>query len=470
MDKFKIDFKEEIPKYIQLQKHIKKLVDKDEIKDGEKLPPIRNLSKFLGVNNVTVVSAYKKLEQEGYALQKMGSGTYAKRKDIKSFKREYSKALKKVSEDELKKFIDFRGEGTSTEFFPINSFKEALNEVLDRDGAEALMYQESLGYPGLRDAINKLFWKGEREYEDILIISGAQQGIDIVSKVLVNVNDNVVIERPTYAGALTVFSWRRANIFNVNMRCDGIDIDEFENILKKNRVKCFYTMSYFQNPTGATYSKEKKEKILNLAEKYDFYIVEDDYLSELIYDNDIKYESFKSLDKNDRVIYIKSFSKIFLPGIRIGYMICPSKYRDAIQNSKISTDISTSSLMQRSLALYMERGFWKEYICEMKSEYEKRYNFMKEYLQSQLGNMVKVFIPGGGLTFFVEVNKNLNITSKDIFYKCIDNGVLITPGVMFFKEEEEGLYYFRLGYSGTNLNDIKNGIDIIKRAMEELMI
>jgi len=134
---------------------------------------------------------------------------------------------------------------------------------------------------------------------------------------------------------------------------DGIDVTRFEKILKKNRIKCFYAMSYFQNPTGATYSLEKKLRILELAELYDFYIVEDDYLSELIYDNKL-YKSFKSLDINDRVIYIKSFSKIFLPGIRLGYMISPEKHKEYIQNSKINTDISTSSLMQRALDLHIK--------------------------------------------------------------------------------------------------------------------
>ena len=143
-------------------------------------------------------------------------------------------------------------------------------------------------------------------------MSGAQQGIDIASKAILNINDNVIVEKPTYAGALSVFKFRRANVFEIPIDEDGINIKKFEEILKKNKIKCFYTMSYFQNPTGISYSREKKIKILELANKYDFYIIEDDYLSELIFDENIKHEPFRVLDNNDRVIYIKSFSKILM--------------------------------------------------------------------------------------------------------------------------------------------------------------
>jgi DNA-binding transcriptional MocR family regulator len=344
MDRYNIKFIEEIPIYIQISKHIKNLIEKNQVEDGEKLPSIRKLSSQLFVNKDTIVSAYKKLETEGFAVQKMGSGTFAKKRDVQlRFKADYNKTFKELSANILDKYIDFTGETSSSIYFPVNIFKEVLNEVLDRDGANAFVYKEGLGYKGLRESINKFFWNDKLNIDDILIVSGAQQGIDIASKALINVNDNVIVEKPTYSGALSVFRWRRANIFEVEIKNDGIDIEKLNEILKKNKIKCFYAMSYFQNPTGASYSLEKKKKILELAEKNDFYIIEDDYLSELIYDKKIKYSSFKSLDKNDRVIYIKSFSKIFLPGIRLGYLISPKIFKENMQRSKINTDISTSS-------------------------------------------------------------------------------------------------------------------------------
>ncbi|MCD3298162.1 PLP-dependent aminotransferase family protein, partial [Clostridium botulinum] len=303
MDKYYIKFKEDVPKYIQIVNHVKKLIYHREILDGEKLPAIRILSKKLGVNNVTIVTAYNKLEVEGFAIQKIGSGTFAKgREDNKEFLKEYSNIYRKISSGYLKDYIDFTGETTSGKFFPVDTFKEVLNKVLDRDGAESFTYQDSLGYEGLRKSINKNFWKNEIDNENILIVSGAQQGIDIAAKAIININDYVLVEKPTYSGALNVFKSRRANILEVEIEENGLNMKLLRKILKKNKIKCFYIMSYFQNPTGNTYSTEDKLQILNLAEEYNFYIIEDDYLSELIYDENIKYDSFKSLDIYDRVI------------------------------------------------------------------------------------------------------------------------------------------------------------------------
>lgn len=465
MQKYEFEFSLEFAKYTEISKHIKKMIDENTVEDGEKLPSIRKLSKILMVNDVTVVNAYKKLEAEGYAYKKMGSGTYAKKRDTNlRFRKEYSTTLKKISGEELKKYVDFTGEITSSEFFPVTVFKDVLNEVLDRDGAEAFAYKESLGYEGLRNSISKFFWDSKVSTEDILIISGAQQGIDIVSKSIINVHDNVIVEKPTYSGALTVFKWRRANIFEVDILEDGIDLHGFGEILKKNRIKCFYAMSYFQNPTGATYSLKKKLKILELAELYNFYIVEDDYLSELIYDNK-KYQSFKSLDVNDRVIYIKSFSKLFLPGIRLGYMISPEIHKEQIQNSKINTDISTSSLMQRALDLYINRNLWREHMTYLNMAYKSKYEFMLDCIEKYFHNVVTYYTPEGGIYFYFKIVDNIKINSMELFYSCKTRNVLITPGVLFYKNAEKGNNYFRLSFSEIKKSEIEEGIKIISEIL-----
>lgn len=466
MEMYELGFNEDIPKYVQIAAHIKKLIDNGSVKDGEKLPTIRSLSGILKVNNDTIVSSYRKLEEEGYAVQKMGSGTYAKKKEKnKRFKREYSDTFKKIAGTELNNYIDFAGETSCSDFFPIDNFKEVINEVIDRDGADALIYQEALGFEGLRSSINKHFWADSLKIDDILIVSGAQQGIDIASKALINVNDNVIIEKPTYSGALTVFTFRGANVFEVKMERDGIDLKSFEDILKKNYIKCFYTMSYFQNPTGMSYSLEKKKELLRLAEQYDFYIIEDDYISEIIYDDKIKYESFKSLDIYDRVIYIKSFSKIFLPGIRLGYMIAPEAVKEQIENSKVNTDISTSSLMQRALDLYIVKGYWKDYIIRLKKLYSDRYFYMQDCLNNILRDKVTFNSPGGGFNFYLKINPKIPVTCDRLFQKCRREKVLITPGVLFYKNYDDGLPFFRIGYSQTDEEKIKNGIEILNRIL-----
>lgn len=460
-----LDFEEEVPKYLQITNHIKKLIENGKIEDGEKLPTIRKYSEFLGVNKITIINTYKKLALDGFAYQKVGSGTYAKKKEVvATFRKEYSNTFKKLLNSDKHDFVDFAGETNEKVIFPIDEFKGILNRVLDRDGAEALISTSSLGYDNLRGTINKVFWDNTLADEDILIVSGAQQGIDIASKAILNINDNVIVEKPTYGGALSVFRWRRANIFEVDMQDDGIDIEAFEEILKKNKISCFYTMSYFQNPTGISYSLEKKKKIIQLAQKYDFYIIEDDYLSELIYDEDFDYIPFKWLDKNDRVIYIKSFSKIFLPGIRIGYMVSPKVLNESMRNSKFNTDIATSSLMQRALEMYIADGKWKDNISVLNREYKKRYKLMSKLIDSELKDMVTYNKPGGGLTFYLTLNKGL-CTSRQLFIRLRNRSVYITPGVLFFRNMKDGDRTFRISFSQTDEEKIIEGIRIIREEL-----
>jgi transcriptional regulator, GntR family len=319
-----------------------------------------------------------------------------------------------------------------------------------------------LGFDGLRKSIADVFWNDSINSEDVLIVSGAQQGLDIISKALVNSRDDIIVEKPTYSGALAVFNWRRCNIHEIEIEKDGMNVKKLENILRKNKVSFIYIMSYFQNPTGVTYSEEKKREILRLADIYDFYIIEDDYLSEIIYDSDIRYESFKSLDINDRVIYIKSFSKIFLPGIRIGYVLAPSNFREPVQNAKINSDIATSSLMQRALELYISTGYWREHIDHLNKIYYKRYYFMLETMEKYMNNLVEFNPPGGGFNLYLKIKDNIDITSIELFNECRRNKVLITPGAMFYREVQDGERYFRLGFSQTDEKEIDLGLKKIR--------
>ncbi|MPQ43021.1 PLP-dependent aminotransferase family protein [Clostridium tarantellae] len=461
MEKYTIKFTEDSSKYIDIYNKIKELIECKEILDGEKLPTIRILSKYLKVNKITVINAYKKLSTEGYIYQVQGSGSYARRKEaVKNLKNEYKDIFNKIASGELKDFIDFTGETTSTNFFKVETLREVFNEVLTRDGIDALTYNDSLGYKSLRESINNNFWNGKNCLDNMLIISGAQQGIDIVAKALININEAVIVEKPTYSGALTVLKLRGANVLQVPIENDGVNIEYLEKLIKKYKVKCFYTMSYFQNPTGVSCSLKKKKKIIELAYKYNFYIIEDDYLSELIYDDEIEYLPYRSLDSK-RVIYIKSFSKIFLPGIRIGYLLAPTEFNEILHASKVSTDISTSSLMQRALNEYITKGYWVDHIKCLNREYSNRYNYVVKLIKERLNGLVTFHEPKGGLNLFLNINKNLNVTSKELFYKLKEKNTIITPGVIFFHNAKDGEWSFRLGFSQLDYKNIDKGINNI---------
>lgn len=458
-DKFYFEFTQDIPKYIQLYNHIKNLIEQGKVEEGEKLPSIRSLAEHLKVNTATIINCYYKLEQEGRIIQKSGSGSYVKKRDDKrSYRKEYNNIMKNVISDKGK-FIDFTGETFNGEFISVEAFKEVINEVIDRDGAEALIFREPQGYPGLRHSINTRYWNGELKEDNIIILSGAQQGIDIVTKALLNVNDGVMIEKPTYTGALALFTLRRTNLLEV-LVLDEIDFIALEAHIKKYKIKCFYVMSYFQNPTGHSYSLDEKLKLINLAEKYDFFILEDDYMSEIYFKKNEAISTFKDLDCYDRVIYLKSFSKIFMPGIRLGYMIVPDKYKEILQNSKVNSDIATSSLMQRVMELYIEKGYWKDFMDEVRLEYSNRYKYFIDYLTKHT-SLVRFKEPNGGINLYLEILEPSRIDSMTLFRKCAKKGVYITPGFLFYKNSKDGDKYFRINFSQTSNEDIEKGMDII---------
>lgn len=463
MEIYNIDFNENTPIYIQLANRIKHLINSNTLKNREKLPSIRQLSSRLKVNNVTVKSAYKKLMEEGYVEIIQGSGTYV-RKIIFNGKliKDYKETLKKITPQTKEIYMDFAKESLNSDYFPIKRFKETVTQVLDSLGAHELLYEETLGYMPLRKIISDRFWGGSIDKDNILILSGAQQGIDLASKVLINIGSNVIVEKPTYTGALNVFKWRRANIYDIEIDEFGIRIDKLEALLKKKKIEIVYLMTYFQNPTGVCYSDSYKERLLYLANKYDFYIVEDDYLSELVYSKTIKHETIKSMDIYHRVIYIKSFSKIFLPGIRLGYLISPPKLKDIFQNYKINTDVSTSSLMQRTLKLYIEKGYWKEHINNINIIYEKKHNLMIKLMDKYFKDIIHFMDPKGGLSFYLNLNQKVKIETDQLFYKLKKDNIIITPGSVYYKDLEEGLKSFKLSYSVINDREMEKGIVAIR--------
>lgn len=464
---FYIEFNDFTPKYLQIVSCIKTLILKRKLKDKEKLPSIRDLSLFLNVNNITAKNAYKKLMEEGYVDIIQGSGTFVSKIVLNGrIAKDFKETIKSVNYEDIQ-YIDFAKESIKRDYFPIERFKEIVMEVLNTSGADSLLYEETLGYMPLRRIIKDKFIGEDINIDNILIISGAQQGIDLAAKVLVNVNSNVVVEKPTYNGALNVFGFRRANIYDIEINENGINLNKLEEILKRKNIELLYLMTYFQNPTGISYSMENKEKLLYLADKYGFYIIEDDYMSELIWNKNMEYKTLKSMDKNDRVIYIKSFSKIFLPGIRLGFLISPTKLKDSFRNSKINTDIATSSLMQRALKLYMEKDYYKEHINKMDLLYKEKYELTLNEINKYLMNKVDFKEPQGGLSFFLKLKDHIQIDSNKLFYELKEKNVLITPASIYFKNSEEGLKNFKISISSLSNEEIIKGINIISSTIRE---
>ena len=456
------------PLYIQLFEQLKELIQQGILPEDCKLPTIRELSSDLKVNNITVVNAYKLLEDHKLIYKKVGSGSY-----VLPIEENLNINNAVSNEDDRQEydynteegFIDFATASPDPRLFPMTDFKKAINDVIERDGGNAFMYHDSRGYLPLRSSIADYLSKKEIVVgpEDVYIISGAQQGIDIIAKALLTNGDYVFVESPTYTGAAAVFKSRGARIVEIPLQNDGPDMRELEKMLQIIKPKFMYTMPNFQNPTGCSYSERKKKHLLLLCKKYKLLIVEDDYSGDLSY-KEKPATPLKAYDKTDSVIYIKSFSKIFMPGLRVAFLIIPERIKKIIASAKYMTDISTSGFMQRVLDLYLNRNILDEHIKYMKKEYGLRYieavRAVKKYLRGALFNQ-----PYGGLNLWIRLPEGID--SSKLYEQCKKDMVLITPGTIFLKGKE-GEQHIRISFSGVDVPDITKGIVIIGNAIEEM--
>ncbi|QXM05778.1 PLP-dependent aminotransferase family protein [Crassaminicella indica] len=465
--------------YMQLFYKIRQFIMDGQLKANEKLPPIRQLANTLGVNTSTIVNAYGLLEKEGFVYKKIGSGTFVSpRKDdrledvvLEKYPLDEDIRLMDRGQIQIKEnMISFASATPTSDLFPVDDFKILLNEVLDRDKGDAFGYQESQGYYPLRESLVDYLKEIniETNSENVQIISGAQQGIDVIAKAFVDYKDTIIVESPTYTGAIGTFKSRGAKIVSVPILEDGIDIHLLEENIKKHHPKFVYLMPNFQNPTGYSYSKEKKLKIIELADKYNTFIVEDDYLSDLsFYNNDNA--TLKSLDENDRIIYIKSFSKIFMPGLRLGFLVIPKKIHHRILAAKHTSDISTSGLNQRVFDLYLRKGIWKKHIRYMEKIYRERFDVMKNCIEKYFKDIdISYILPKGGLNFWFSLPEGYD--SNKLYVEGAKNNILILPGSIFFISQNESRF-FRLSIAAVYPKDIEIGIkglsQVIKRFIKK---
>lgn len=458
--------------YIQLYQQLRNMIEEGILTENQKLPPIRQMAKLLAVNNGTIVNAYKLLGEEGLIYQKIGSGTYVASllQKLELEERFLDEEIQLMNQGQLpwqQNMISFASLTPAADLFPIADVKAAINHVLDRDGGEVFGYQDSLGYFSLRETFQKYLQRKEIDCQikDIQVVSGAQQGIDILAKALLQHGDVVFVEEPTYTGAISAFKSRGARIVSIPIREDGIDLEILEDRLAEYTPKFFYGMTIFQNPTGYTYTTEKKAKLLEISQRWNLMIVEDDSFSELHF-TDKKNLPLRALADNDRLIYIKSFSKIFLPGFRIAFLVLPNTIINQVMAAKHTSDISSSGLVQRTFDLLLRKGLWEKHLEGMRQIYCAKYEVFSKLLQEGLPKAVDYRLPRGGLNFWLALPEGY---STDLLYKkCLAVGVIIVPGSIFFPDGRPN-NLFRLSIAAVEAEEMRKGLGLLFKTITELL-
>lgn len=366
--------------------------------------------------------------------------------------------FKSLSDPEV---ISFAAGNPSPLSFPVEKLKNLSEEIFLSKPIEALQYSITEGYPILINQINQRLkdrFQIYRDYDQTIITSGGQQGIDLTAKVLCNEGDVIICENPSFIGALNAFRAYNLSLVGIDMDNDGMNIEELESALKNNpRAKIIYTIPTFHNPMGITTGLEKRKAILRLATKYNVFILEDNPYGELRFaGKDIT--TYKSLDTEGRVIYTSSFSKILSAGMRVGYLCAHKEIIQKVVVAKQVNDVHTNIFFQMLVSKFIQTYGLDNHIAQIKEIYKDKRNLMVNTIEEYFDSSVAFTKPEGGLFIWVTLEKG---DSAEFAKLAINRKVAIVPGTSFSPDESLVSSSFRLNYSTPTDDQIISGIQIL---------
>ena len=374
--------------------------------------------------------------------------------------------LLKLTEDAS--IISFAGGLPAPELFPIEELQKVCVKVLQEEGRSALQYSATEGYKPLREKIaERMTHQGMKvAADDVLITSGSQQGLEFSGRIFLNEGDIVICESPSYLGALNAFNVYRPKFVEISMDEDGMIIDDLDKALEENheKTKFIYVIPEFQNPTGRTMSLERRKRIIELANKYDIPIVEDNPYGELRFEGEV-IPTIKSMDTKGLVIHLGTFSKIFCPGYRLGWVVANPEILSKYITVKQGADLQSSTISQREVNRYMEMYSLDEHVEKIKALYRKRKNLMVQTMKEEFPKTVTFTNPQGGLFTWLELP--VGVDAAEVFKLAIAQKVAFVPGEPFYPNGGHA-NHARLNYSSMPEDKIVEGIKRLGKVLKNL--
>jgi len=372
---------------------------------------------------------------------------------------EIRELLKLIDNPEI---IALNGGTPDDRFWPVDRVIEASTFALKEYGKKALQYGSTEGIKKLRvllmDRMEKEGVKGI-DLDNVIISTASQQGLSLVAQVFVNPGDTVIVEEPSYLGALQAFASMQAKFCTVPMDKDGMQMDILEDRLKELQTahicpKFVYTVPNFQNPVGVTMTLERRKKLIELAHTYDLLIVEDDPYGEVRFEGE-PIPSLLALGGKDRVIALRTFSKISFPGLRLGWIVAREDIMDKIVLGKQAADLCSSSLTQYIAYEFISRGWLDEYLDVVRREYPKKKNAMIAALEQYFPVGSSWTDPQGGLFVWVKVPESIDTAA--MFPEAISAKVAYVMGIAFYPHRDDNCH-MRLSFSGADPEHITEGV------------
>lgn len=357
----------------------------------------------------------------------------------------------------------------SPEAFPIEEIKEISSRLLEENPIGVLQYSVTEGYPQLRETL-KEYMKSHhnigRDFDDILITTGAQQIMDLATKSLVNEGDVVITEAPSFIGSLNTFRSYNAKLVGVKIDDDGMNMEELEKALQTHKnARFIYTIPNFQNPSGITMSLEKRKKMYELAKKYNVLILEDNPYGDLRYSGEY-IPCIKSFDEEGIVLYAGSMSKVISPGIRVAYVIAPKPIFQKMVVCKQGNDVHTNIWSQMVCNELMTKYDFDAHLEKLRNLYRKKAQFMMDLMDKYLVPMGITYakITGGLFTMCTLPDY---VDMQEFCKDAIKNKVCVVPGNAFLTDESEECHTFRVNFSTPTDEQLEKGIKLLAKTAEK---
>ncbi len=355
--------------------------------------------------------------------------------------------------------ISFSMGSPARELYPVDAIREIVDEVLANDSQRSLSYGSTDGWQPLKKAYLEHVAKPKgviASEDEVVVTTGSTQGVDLLTQILIDPGDCILVESPTYLNTISVFKKYEAKLVSVKMDDEGIIISDLEEKIKLHKPKMLYTIPTFQNPSGKTLLVERRKMIADLASEYDMIVLEDDPYCDLRYRGN-SVPPIKTFDKTGHVVLANSFSKTIAPGLRVGTMVGSKEIIDAIILAKGITDTNTPILAQAICSGFLDRGLLPAHLESMVPLYLERLDAMLEGIRKYFPAEIKYTVPEGGLFVWVDLPDTVN--TRTLLKKAAEEyKVSYVPGSAFCVDEEDGIHSIRLNFSANNAEKIDEGL------------
>ncbi|MEI2316606.1 PLP-dependent aminotransferase family protein [Bacillus paramobilis] len=456
-----------IPYYQQIYMQIAERVQSGMLSHGDALPSLRSMAEDLQISLLTVRKAYKQLEKKEYIRIQQGKGAYIHKHGKKDFKPipynwQQTKTINvmrsQYAMNQHRKYYDFSQAILYPRLLPNPFLADEMHKILNKDQMILATYGPVQGDYELRVEIANYLHEHQQLVTDpsqLLITSGAQQGIDLIAQTLLKPGDIVLVESPCYSAALDIFINKGAQIIPVTLDNHGIRSDLVDDICQSKNPVLLYTNPTFQNPTGTVMSKERRMELIELAELYKFFVIEDDSFGEIYFEGATVPPPIKKFDTNGHVIYIKGFSKTLAPGLRIASLIADGPIFEWLFAVKGSMDIGSPLLTQKALLPFLRAERMKNHLEKLRTALQIRRDITIDMLSPL--KEIRFQIPNGGFNLWITLPDSIDPFS--LLQKANEVDVSFLPGTACLLNNDTNNKQLRLSYSILNEKDMLIGLE-----------